>query len=108
MHWLPIKSRIKFKIVVLVFKCQGGEAPEYLMNLLVRCTEQTHNLRSNIIKDRLVILRTVRQTFAARSFIQARLTLWNKLPNDIKNSNSLDIFKKSLKTFLFANSDFSE
>ena len=47
LHWLPIKSRIKFKILVLVFKCLRGEAPEYLMNLLVRCTKWTHNLRSS-------------------------------------------------------------
>ena len=39
LYWLPIKSRIRFKILVLVFKCLRGEAPEYLMNLLVRCTE---------------------------------------------------------------------
>ena len=37
---------------------------------------------------------TVRQTFAARSFSIAGPTLRNKLPNHIKNSNSLDIFKK--------------
>ena len=108
LHWLPIKSRIMFKILVLVFKCLRGEAPEYLMNLLVRCTKQTHNLRSSNIKDRLVIPRTVTQTFAARSFIVGGPTLWNKLPNHIKSSNSLDIFKKNLKTFLFANGDFSE
>ena len=81
LHWLPVKSRIKFKILVLVFKCLRGEAPEYLMNLLVRCTELTHNLRSSNIKDGLVIPRTVRQTFASRSFSVAAPTLWNRLPN---------------------------
>ena len=77
------------------------------MNLLVICTEQTHNLRSSNIKDRLVIPRRVRQTFAARSFSIVGPTLWNKLPNPIKNSNNLGIFKK-ISTFLFANGDFSE
>ena len=105
LHWLPIKSRITFKI--LVFKCLRGEAAEYLMNLLVRYTKWTH-LRSSNTMDRLVIPRTVRQTFAARSFSVAGLTLWNKLLNYIMDSNSLDIFKKNLKTFLFTNSDFSE
>ena len=108
LYWLPLKSRIMFKILVLVFKCLRGEAPEYLMNLLVRCTEQTHNLRSSNTIDKLVIPRTVRQMFAARSFSVAGLTLGNKLPNYIKDSNSLDIFKKNLKKFLFAKGDFSE
>ena len=54
LHWLPIKSRIKFKVLVLVFKCLKGEALEYLRNLLVRCPKSAHNLRSNNIKDRLI------------------------------------------------------
>ena len=69
LHWLPVKSRIKFKILVLVFKFLREEAPDYLMNLLVRCTESTHNLRSKNIKDRLVTLRTIRQTFASISSV---------------------------------------
>ena len=108
LHWLPIKSRIKFKILVLVFKCLRGEAPEYSINLLVRCTAWTHNLRFSNSIDRLVIPRRVGQTFTARSFSVAGLTVWNKLPNYIKDSNSLDIFKKNLKKFLFTNGDFSE
>ena len=68
LHWLAIKSRIEFKILILVFKCLRGEAPSYLSNLLVRCPELTHNLRSNKIKDKLIVPETVRQTFTSRSF----------------------------------------
>ena len=60
LYWLPIKSRIKFKILILVFKCLRGEAQNYLSNLLVRCLELTCNLRSNNIKDKLIVLKTVR------------------------------------------------
>ena len=35
LHWLPIRSRINFKISVLVYKCLHGEALEYLQNLLI-------------------------------------------------------------------------
>ena len=52
------------------------------------------------------IILTVRQTFASRSFSVAGPTLWNRLPNHIKDSNSIDIFNKNLKTFLFANGNF--
>ena len=55
LHWLPIKSRIKFKILTLVFKWMRQEAPDYLRNLLVRCPETTCTLRSNSIRDRLVV-----------------------------------------------------
>ena len=34
-HWLPAKSRILFKTLLLVYKCENGLAPEYLSSLLV-------------------------------------------------------------------------
>ena len=60
LHWLPISSRIKFKILTLVFKCLRAEAPDYLRNVLIRCPETSQTLRSSSIKDHLVIPRTLR------------------------------------------------
>ena len=34
LHWLPIKFRIQFKILLLVYKCLNGLAPSYLFELL--------------------------------------------------------------------------
>ena len=34
------------------------------------------------------------------------LELWNKLPNNVKDSGSIDLFKKKLQTFLFDKIDF--
>ena len=33
-HWLPIKARIKFKILTTWFNCSNGRAPTYLFELL--------------------------------------------------------------------------
>ena len=33
-HWLPIKQRIHFKIIILTFKALQGVAPLYIQNLL--------------------------------------------------------------------------
>ena len=35
LYWLPIKARIKYKILLLVFKCLHNMAPKYLENLLI-------------------------------------------------------------------------
>ena len=34
LHWLPIKFRIQFKNLLLVYKCLNGQAPSYLSELL--------------------------------------------------------------------------
>ena len=106
LHWLPIRSRIKFKILTLVFRCLRGDAPDYLKNFLLRCPETSRALRSSNIKDCLVIPRTVRKTSAVKSFSVVGPTLWNNLPNFIKEGNNIDEFKRKLKTFLFVNKDF--
>ena len=106
LHWLPIRFRIKFEILALTYNCLRGDAPEYLMNLLSRCPLTTHTLRSNNIIDRLVIPKTLRRTFASRSFSTMGPVLWNRLPRSVKGSGNIYIFKKKLKTFLFTKNDF--
>ena len=34
LHWLPVVNRIKFKILLLVFKIKHGFAPTYFSDLL--------------------------------------------------------------------------
>ena len=69
----------------------------YLVNLLTRCLQTTHTLRSCTIMDRLVIPKTLRKTFTSRSFGIMGPVLWNRLPNSVKDSGNIDICKKKLK-----------
>ena len=43
------------------------------------------------------------QAYSARSFSVVAPTLWNSLPLNIKNAQSLSTFKKRLKTFFLSN-----
>ena len=33
LHWLPIKTRINYKIILLTFKARHGLAPQYVVDL---------------------------------------------------------------------------
>ena len=46
LHWLPIKYRIQFKIVLLTFKCLYGLAPQYLVDLIPVAPQSRYNLWS--------------------------------------------------------------
>ena len=35
LHWLPVKSRIEFKILLLTYKALNGQAPSYLKEFIV-------------------------------------------------------------------------
>ena len=52
----------------------------------------------------LVISRTVRATIGDRAFSAAATSVWNSLPEADRSSASLAVFRKSLKTALFARS----
>ena len=99
LHWLPVKERIIYKILLMTYKARNGLAPTYLSSLLHDYV-QSRSLRSSS-KGLLTVPRTKTKTFGDRSFSVAAPELWNTLPIDIKLSASVDIFKSKLKTFLF-------
>ena len=101
LHWLPIKYRIKFKILTLTFKCLEGEGPYYLCDLLMENKPKRQGLRSQKLSHLLVIPRTKYKAFAARSFSTSAPTLWNSLPDEVRRIDSFLKFKSQLKTHLF-------
>ena len=98
LHWLPINYRIKYKILLIVYKCLHGEGPEYIASLLEQY-QPPRALRS-ASQHRLRELRAQKK-YGERAFSRAGPKLWNELPFDIKCSKSKDIFKKALKTYFF-------
>ena len=42
-----------------------------------------------------------KKTLGDLAFCAAASRLWNNLPNNIRNSESIDIFKSKLKAYLF-------
>ena len=55
LHWLPVKFRIEFKILLIVFKIFKGLAPSYLSFLITPKPVSKYNLRSSSDRPHLVI-----------------------------------------------------
>ena len=104
LHWLPVRARIEFKICLITFKVLKFRQPQYLLGLLTPLTVTAGvRLRSTDDPFRLIEPRAVRERgFADRSFSYAAPRLYNQLPVAIKQLNSVDNFKKQLKTHLFS------
>ena len=103
LHWLPIRSRIDFKLGLLVYKCLQGTAPGYLTEMLVQksTVPALSRLRSTARGD-LLVPRTKTKTIGPRSFATSGPALWNNLPDDLRDpSLSLTVFKQRLKSYLF-------
>jgi len=98
-HWLPVKQRIPFKTILMVYKCLNNLAPIYLTELLQIYIPST-NLRSKHDQPRLVNNRTF-TVQGDRAFINAAPMIWNTLPTVIRNSSTVASFKSQSKTHLF-------
>ena len=90
LHWLPIKDRIHFKILLFVFKCFNNIGPSYLASILSLYTSARIGLRSSKDSTRLQEHKMYRRTLisaADRSLYFTVPKLWN-ICDTIKGNES--------------------
>lgn len=99
LHWLPVKQRIQYKIILLTWKALHNEAPLYVRNMLTPY-QPTRQLRSG---DQMLLQvpRTKLKTYGDRAFSVAAPREWNSLPQEIRLVSGKESFKQRLKTYLF-------
>ena len=100
LHWLPIRARIQYKVLLLTFKALNNLATKYLNDMLkpqnhVRTTRSTNSgLRLTEPKSNL-------RFGGDRAFSVCAPRLWNKLPGSLRCCTDIKTFKRELKTHLF-------
>ncbi len=99
LHWLPVKFRVDFKVLVFVFKALHGLAPICISDLL-HFYSPVRTLRSSSHKL-LIVPKSRLKSKGNRAFSVHGPMLWNSLPLSIRSSLTLSSFKSSLKTYLF-------
>jgi hypothetical protein len=93
LHWLPIKQRIVFKLLLFVFKIFHGTAPYYL--------ETCVTITDPIL--RILKIPRALNSFGDRAFSNTAPRLWNALPAQLRQAETPNYFKAHLKHLLFSN-----
>ena len=107
LHWLPVVQRIKFKILLLTYKCLHDLAPSYIVDLISRYSP-SRKLRSS--SEILLQRQNYKlKSYGLRSFSVSAPApeLWNSLPSSIRSSPNIATFKTNLKTYLFKSAFYS-
>ena len=128
LHWLPVSYRIDFKLSTLTYRALPTQQPPYLASLL-HLSNIPRQLRSSI-SQQLIVSKTKLNlgkrafsvaaprvwnelpiTFSVAAprvwnelpitFSVAAPRVWNELPITLKTSETIAIFRKKLKTYLF-------
>ena len=104
LHWLDVPERIQYKIGITVHCCLQSKAPKYLTDCCTPVSEiaSRHHL-SLASRHRLSVPRYRLTTFGRRAFSVAGLTVWNSLPDSLRDPAliSSSSFRQLLKTDLF-------
>ena len=98
LHWLPVRKRVHYNLLLITYKTLNDSAPEYLVNQLQDYCP-TRALRS--VDQNLLSVKKTRINIGDRSFAVAAWVLWNALPYQIKKAKFIDFFKSMMKTNLF-------
>ena len=102
LNLLPFPKRVQYHTCLTVYKSITGQAPEYIFSLLTYASDyHERQIRSKTL-DLLHIPRSHSANFD-RAFSVQGPKLWNGLPADIRNSNSINRFKSELKRYLLYN-----
>ncbi len=80
-----------------VFKSVHNLAPSYMSDLFTAQDKSLHNTRN--VKS-LVQTHYESVTYGANTFVNYATHLWNNLPNNVKSTTDLDVFKSQIDTWL--------
>ena len=104
LHWLPVASRIKYKLCLLMHLIHTSWAPQYLANSVqsvtsgsrrcLRSTETAHFIKRNTRTNERV----------ERGFSYAGPAAWNCLPPHLQSTTETSAFKHHLNHLLFIDS----
>ena len=95
LHWLPVHTRVHYKLLLLTYKTLNGSAPEYLVNQLQEYCP-TRTLR--YVDQNLLCVKKTRTKIGDSYFTVAASVLWKDLPCQIKKARTIDCFKSMIKT----------
>ena len=103
LHWLLVDKRIDYKLLLYTYKALHDLARGYLCELVVP------HVPRRVLRSAELNLLTVPPgkpcKYGSQSFARASANLWNSLRGErdawLKNSPTLESFKRNLKTFVF-------
>ena len=94
--WLPFPRRVDYFKAMHVFRVKNLMAPSYLcQNFRLVSSVLSYSLRGSDVNFSLRAC-----PFPPNTFTRSAIVLWNSLPLDLKLIRSLNIFRRSLASFM--------
>ena len=96
LHWLKVKHRIIYKILLIVHNSPHLKAPDEIMCMF----QYSESIRTMKLQEKRNY-----NKYGERALSHSGPKLWNLLPMSIRDEHDTDKFKTSLKSFLMVTGD---
>jgi len=105
LKWLSFSDRCKYHTSILIYKTLNNMAPSYMTDIISFSKNDHYSLWSVKHND-LVLKKKPKTQFFKDSFPYYSISMWNKIPCNIRNSSSIQSFKSQYRKYLFNNNWF--
>ena len=97
LHWLPVSTRITYKIATLVYKIREVKQPMYLAELIedYKPLRGLYSTSTQLLKEACM-----KTTTGQISFHFPAAKILNGLSDNMRSVDSVETFRKHLKTYL--------
>jgi ribosomal protein L33 len=96
LNWLSVEKFVKFQVMTLIYKIKKSLAPNYLSQKLITF-ESVHSYPTRNKSNFYVTTKNKKST--EKSLFHKGLLDFNDLPQEIKNAQSLNMFKNRLRVY---------
>ena len=104
LEWLNVRMLVAYETLVLMYKVANNLVPETTTDMFQLTTEvHNYNTRSTAARNYYVHNANLMKT--KKGVTYAGSVAWNKLPNAIKETQSLNVFKARLKAYLLESNE---
>lgn len=96
LKWQTFNDRVNYFTALLMFKCIHGLAPHYLSDHIVMACE-AHDKHTRLTNSFDVVVPSTQTSIYQQSFMYNGAKTWNNLPEIVKESPNVSIFKYRYK-----------
>ena len=101
LKWMNVRERSDYCKTDLMYRCIKSDAPDILTKcILDRKITHSHFTRSQSSNTGNIYIQLSRTDWGRRTFNNSGAMLWNNLPTNVKDSLSIQSFKKALKNLV--------
>ena len=97
-------SGLYYETLVLMYKVDNNLVPETMTDVF-QLTAEVHNYNTRSTAARNYYVHNANLMKTRKAVTYAGSVVWNKLPNAIKEAQSLNVFKARLKAYLLKNNE---